>query len=209
MDRTLVRAHTARLYTRYRRARGEVGVGYSVRVGWWLLCYSLGLVDAPSVARRALAEYAGASEAEHAESCRRWFPEYVLPHVTPEGRRAVARHRAAGERVLLVTGATRYIAGPLAEELGIEDLVCSEVEVDPQGTFTGRVHEPLCFAEGKLERARRALRERGERLEDATFYSDSITDLPLLAAVGEPVAVNPDLRLRRVAEQRGWRVERW
>ena len=88
-------------------------------------------------------------------------------------------------------------------------MLASELEVDREGRFTGRFEEPLCFGVGKIERARRLAHEIGFDLRDATFYSDSYTDLPLLEHVREPVVINPDMRLARVAKKRGWRVERW
>ncbi|MEO5728482.1 MAG: haloacid dehalogenase-like hydrolase, partial [Byssovorax sp.] len=77
------------------------------------------------------------------------------------------------------------------------------------GIFTGRAEAPLCLGEGKVVRAERLARALGFRLEDAIFYTDSISDLPLMERVAEPVAINPDPRLRRLAERRGWRIERW
>src|SRR5690606_34397489 len=114
-----------------------------------------------------------------------------------------------GDLVAIVTGATRYAAEPLAEELGIEHVVCTRLDVSPSGRFTGRVEQPMCYGAGKIALARKVADAHGLRLEEATFYSDSITDLPLLEAVAEPVAVNPDARLARVARARGWPVERW
>jgi phosphoserine phosphatase len=87
--------------------------------------------------------------------------------------------------------------------------VASELEIDDQGIFTGRFVPPLAIGEGKVVRAERFASEMGIALEEATFYSDSFTDLPLLERVKVPVVVNPDLRLRRAALRRGWRIERW
>jgi phosphoserine phosphatase len=75
--------------------------------------------------------------------------------------------------------------------------------------LTGTFERPLCYGAGKLERARALVHSLGSTLEQAVFYTDSITDLPLLEAVGQPVAVNPDPRLRRVARRRGWPIEDW
>ena len=74
---------------------------------------------------------------------------------------------------------------------------------------TGSFNRPLCYGAGKLERAKALLNALGARLDQVAFYTDSITDLPLLEAVGHPIAVNPDARLRRVARQRGWLIEDW
>lgn len=108
-----------------------------------------------------------------------------------------------------MTGASPYAARPLARRLGIPHVVASELEVDPNGLFTGRFVDPLCYGKGKIVRATRLAEEHGFVLGESTFYSDSYTDLPLLEAVAEPVIVNPDPRLERVARKRGWRIEAW
>jgi HAD superfamily hydrolase (TIGR01490 family) len=209
MDRTLVLRDTASLYMRYRHDIGEASMKDRLQVGWWLLQYTFGVIDAERVAEQALMSYRGKAERWMEETCRDWFGRYVLQHVATTGRRAVRRHLEAGHVVAIVTGATRYAAEPLAVELGIEHVVCTELEVSPDGTFTGKVRRPLCYGAGKIERARAWSDRLGFELRDATFYSDSITDLPLLENVERPVVVNPDLRLRRVARARGWPIEHW
>ena len=138
-----------------------------------------------------------------------WFRRWVEPHVCDLGRRAVERHRERGDLLAIVTGASPYVARPLGRRLGIPNIVASELEVDGEGRFTGRFGAPLCIGHGKVERTRCAAADLGFALEEATFYSDSYTDLPLLELVAEPVVVNPDPRLRRTAVKRGWRVETW
>jgi phosphoserine phosphatase len=96
----------------------------------------------------------------------------------------------------------------LARELGIDHVLATELEVQG-GHFTGKLRAPMGYGHGKLVLAERLAAAQGFALDDATFYSDSITDLPLLERVREPVAVNPDARLRRLARQRGWRIETW
>jgi HAD superfamily hydrolase (TIGR01490 family) len=209
MDRTLIRTDTATLYTRYRRDRGEASWRDGMRVAWWLLQYTAGVIDAQRVARQALADFRGKREDWMITSCEEWFQGYVLKHVCEGGREAVRRHREAGEFVAIVTGATPYAAKPLARELGIEHVVCTELEVDEAGCFTGELKEPMCYGSGKIELACRIAEQHGFALEEATFYSDSITDLPMLERVRTPVCINPDARLKRIASRRGWRVERW
>jgi HAD superfamily hydrolase (TIGR01490 family) len=124
------------------------------------------------------------------------------------GRSAVQRHTEDGDFVAIVTGATPYAALPLARELGIEHVVATHLEVEG-GRFTGRIQQPMSYGQGKVVLTERLAAEQGFSLEESTFYSDSITDLPLLERVRTPVVVNPDRRLRRVADQRGWRIEQW
>lgn len=207
MDRTLVRRDTATLYLRYQRDIGEVGSWESLQGAWWVLLYTFGICNAPRVAEKALRRYQGRVEVQLFESCQVWYEGYVRPHVSDVARQVVERHRADGDLVAIVTGALRFAVQPLARELGVDHVACSEVEVE-DGKLTGRPRQ-LCFGVSKVELARRVVQEEGCSLEDATFYTDSITDLPLLERVREPVVVNPDARLRRLAARRGWRSERW
>ncbi len=209
MDRTLVRRETATLYVNYMRRRGEAGLRDLARVTFWVAQYTLGVIDAPAVARQAARELEGLPESTMQARCEDLFFRDVERYVSEVGRRRVIEHRARGDLLAIVTGATPYVVRPLGRRLGIEEIVSSVLEVTGDGRFTGRFVEPLCYGEGKLARARELAVRRGFRLEEATFYSDSLTDLPLLEAAGEPVAVNPDLRLARVAKKRGWRIERW
>jgi putative phosphoserine phosphatase/1-acylglycerol-3-phosphate O-acyltransferase len=209
MDRTLISVDTARLYTQFRRDRGEASLRDVIQVAWWAMQYTAGVIDAPRVAEQALTRFRGQSERWLIEQTEGWFGEYVLPEVQKAGREAVQRHKSEGHVVGIATGATIYAAGPLARELDIDLVICTELEVDSEGLFTGKVISPLCYAEGKLERSRRAAERLGFSLEESYFYTDSITDVPLIEAVKEPVIVNPDKKLRKLAKERGWRVEAW
>jgi phosphoserine phosphatase len=88
-------------------------------------------------------------------------------------------------------------------------VICSELEIDLEGCFTGQIVEPLCYGPGKIERTLKVAERVGFRLDEASFYSDSITDLPLLEVVKAPIVINPDRRLRRIAVKRGWPIEAW
>ena len=209
MDRTLLRKETASLYVRYQVAIGEAALRDLAKTLYWVGKYTFGLLDAEKVAAAALLDLAGTSETAMAARCDDWFRGWVEPHITDGGRRAVRRHQEAGDLCAIVTGASPYAAWPLARRLGIEHVVSSVFEVDERGLFTGRPERPLAFGAGKVVRAERLAARLGFRLEDAIFYSDSVSDLPLLERVAVPVAVSPDPRLRRVALERGWRIEIW
>lgn len=209
MDRTLVRKETASLYVRYQRSIGEARRRDMLRVIYWVTQYTMGMIDAPDVAARVARSLEGMPESVMAARCDDWFRRYVETHVCDLGRRAVERHRERGDLLAIVTGASPYAAHPLARRLRIPHVVASELEVADNGSFTGKFVDPLCYGTGKIVRAKRLAEQHGFALEEATFYSDSFTDLPLLEAVAEPVIVNPDPRLERLAKRRGWRIEAW
>ncbi len=209
MDRTLLRVETASLYVRYQRDIGEATWRDMLKTTYWVGQYTLGILDAPKVAKRVIGTIRGLPETVMAARCDDWFARYVEQHITDGGREAVRRHQEAGELCAIVTGASPYASWPLARRLRIEHVVSTVFEVDGEGRFTGLPEPPLCLGAGKVQRAERFARAQGFHLEDAIFYTDSATDLPLLERVAERVIVNPDRRLRKVAEERGWRIERW
>jgi HAD superfamily hydrolase (TIGR01490 family) len=209
MDRTLLRVETASLYVRYQRDIGEATSRDLARTLFWVAQYTLGILDTTKVAEKTLTTLRGTCEIALAARCDDWFSRYVEPHITDAGREAVRRHRAAGDVCAIVTGTSPYASWPLARRLQIDHVVSSVFEIDEDRRFTGRPVYPLCIGDGKLLRAEELAHKLGFRLEEATFYTDSVSDLPLLSRVAVPVAVNPDPRLRRIAERRGWRVERW
>lgn len=209
MDKTILSRNSAELYIRWQRARGEATAWDQIKLASWLLQYGVGLLDAPRVARKLVAGYAGTSEEVLRARCREWFSESVRDFIAPSARRAVEAHKARGDLTAIVTASTYYASEPLQGELGLDLTIATELEIDEQGRLTGRYVEPLCYGEGKVERARRRLAELGYSVSEASFYSDSVTDLPLFEVVGSRTAVNPDRKLARIARARGWNVERW
>lgn len=141
-----------------------------------------------------------------------WHQEFmqrkIRPIVLPRGRALVDGHREQGHVCVIVTATNRFVTGPIAREFGVEHLIATEPEV-AEGEFTGRVHGVPSFREGKVTRLEAWLAERGVKWGDVTesfFYSDSLNDLPLLARVSRPVAVDPDDTLRAHAQLQGWPI---
>jgi HAD superfamily hydrolase (TIGR01490 family) len=121
----------------------------------------------------------------------------------------LAKHRGAGDEILLVTATNEFVTEPIAKRFGIAHLIAVQLETGADGWYTGRWRGTPSFKEGKVERVRQWLSERGKTWDDvshSTFYSDSMNDLPLLEHVNEPVATNPDANLRALATERGWKV---
>jgi len=141
-----------------------------------------------------------------------WHREFMRVKVRPmmgdKARELVARHKAAGDLCMIITATNSFVTAPIAREFGVADLIATDPE-EKDGEFTGRVAGMPSFREGKVVRMENWLAEHEwswESFDETWFYSDSLNDLPLLAKVRHPVAVDPDATLRAHAERQGWAV---
>jgi HAD superfamily hydrolase (TIGR01490 family) len=206
VDYTVLNASSSVLYVKYMRRHGRLGPLDMLRVGWYVILYRTAVIDFARVIAQVARTAAGESEPETRAFCDRWFDEVVAGHVSEDARQCIEEHRAQGHRPVLLSAATQYVNRPLAENLGLgEDFLCTQLEVD-DGVLTGRLIEPACYGAGKLYWARQLAAKERIDLAASYFYSDSYSDLPMLRAVGRPVAVNPDPRLRRHAQRAGWPI---
>jgi HAD superfamily hydrolase (TIGR01490 family) len=209
LDKTLISRNSATLWIRFELAAGRVTRWQALHALTYVVRYSLGAVDMEDAIRRSVASIAGQPEAELRERALRFYDALVRPLYRPGAAAAIAAHRAAGDRLVLLTSSSNYVSELVCRDLELDDYLCNRFEVDAAGRYTGRPIEPLCFGSGKVELAARHAERSRLSLADAVFYTDSISDLPMLEAVGRPVAVHPDPRLRRAAKQRGWEIVEW
>ncbi len=207
VDRTLLRVHSGSLFIRWRRRIGALSRLDAVRLQGWLLQSYLGVLDAPQVSTRVLSLFCGESERQFAADCRGWFAEELSREISSEARSRVKAYQLQGVRVVLLSAATRYVCEPLADALGITDIICSTLEVEGD-RFTGTVRD-LCYGKGKVIMAEQWAERTQQALAGSAFYSDSISDLPMLERVDRPHVINPDPRLYLYAKVRGWPIETW
>ncbi|MBK8182051.1 MAG: HAD family hydrolase [Candidatus Competibacteraceae bacterium] len=143
------------------------------------------------------------------EELLRWRAQFMLekiePIILPAAIALLEKHRTKGDTPLIITATNSFITAPIAQRLGVANLLATEVELI-DGRYTGRPLGTPCFQQGKVERLREWLRETGHNLVDSWFYTDSRNDLPLLEQVTHPVAVDPDETLARHAAERGWSI---
>lgn len=156
---------------------------------------------------KALALTAGWDQAHVRDIVAETLAEVIDPIVFDEAVDLIAAHQAAGRRVFIISTSPEEIVLPLARHLGVDEAVATRAGVDARGRYTGEV-EFYAYGPHKAERMREIAEQRGIDLAASYAYSDSVTDVPMLEAVGHPVAVNPDRDLAKVAAERGWEV-RW
>ena len=133
------------------------------------------------------------------------FIPRIAERVLPEARAALDRHAAAGEDRIIVSASPIEIVSAIADALGLEGAVGTRSEIF-DGRYTGRLDGPFCYRDGKVAEVQRLAAERGYDLSRSTAYSDSISDLPFLQCVGNPIAINADKELAAHALERGWQT---
>jgi len=168
--------------------------------------YRFDLLNMEKAYRDSLKPLIGVREEELVQFCREWFEEEVRWLIYPEARDFVRIHLNGGETVAIISNATTYAVEPLAEYLEIPHILATRLEVRG-GFFTGKYVEPLCYRQGKVFWAEKLMQELETEFTGSTFYTDSITDLPLLEYVQNPRVVNPDPKLRALAKKRGWPIQ--
>ena len=168
--------------------------------------YQDGTLDIHEYLTFALTPLAQHDDATLAQWHRHFMRDYIEPMILPPAEALIERHRRAGDTLMIITATNSFVTAPIASRLGIPHLLASEAERDNNGRYTGRPCGIPCFQQGKVQRLQQWLADNSQQLDGAYFYSDSHNDLPLLQQVDHPVAVDPDDRLRRVAEDSGWPV---
>lgn len=182
---------------------------FELAKGIWLSAlHKLNLVDIEKLLDGFILPYKGKSEQDLMALTRDWFNSYVVPSISQEAVAKIKWHKEQGHITVLLSTATQYVCNPIKEFLDLDYRINSEVEVI-NGIFTGYFVKPLCYNNGKVHYTREFERQKGIKLKQSYFYTDSISDLPMLNEVGHPIAVNPDPLLHREAKKRGWEIKTW
>ena len=205
IDHTLIAGDSGMLFIRFLLARGELRRHHLARPLYYTLLHRLNLLDIDGLFDRYADSVRGQGHDEMTAQCAEYFAAYIRPAVYPHMAAVVRYHQERGDVVALLSSATNYVAEPLAQHLGIEHLLVNRLTVR-DGRLTGEAPRPLCYGTGKRYWAERFATEHAIDLAQSYFYADSASDLPALAVVGHPRAVNPDRLLRRHARRRSWPI---
>ncbi len=142
---------------------------------------------------------------ELAKLHKEFMQAIILPIIQKKSRALIEKHREQGDTLLIITATNGFITRPIAEELGIKNLLATEPLI-VDGRYTTKVDGTPCFQEGKITRLNQWLKKNDVSMQDSMFYSDSYNDVSLLEVVDTAIAVDPDDKLREVASERDWEI---
>jgi putative phosphoserine phosphatase / 1-acylglycerol-3-phosphate O-acyltransferase len=172
------------------------------------VAYRLNLKDPVSLIDDMVGWVKGMPEKTMEELCTDVFLKELLPSINSEARSEIKDHKNKNAKLIILSSSLIPVCREVANNLGMDDVICSCLESD-KGYLTGRAKGPLCFGEEKAVRLIEYCKKNNNRLSDAWYYGDAISDIYALNTVGNPVCVNPDRQLRKAALTKGWKIVRW
>ncbi|MBX9914427.1 MAG: HAD-IB family hydrolase [Pseudomonadaceae bacterium] len=209
LDETLINGDCASLWSAYMAKLGWVdGESFLKRDSELMALYSQGLLAMEDYMTFSLSPLVGRSAEEVAHVIEPFVEDIIEPLIYSDACQCLAQHRAAGDRLLVISASGVHLVAPIAQRLGINEVLAIELE-EQHGSYSGNTTGILTYRDGKVKRLQAWLAEHAESLDGAYFYSDSRNDLPLLSQVDQPRVVNPDPTLQAHAEQAGWPILSW
>ena len=206
LDNTLIAGDSDNLWGQFLCEQGLVdSAGFGLQNEQFYRDYRAGNLDIDAYLRFALAPLRGRSMETLASWHRAFMHDKIKPIMLPRAKSLIGEHREQGHHLLVITATNAFITRPIADALGIEDLLACEAEI-VDGCYTGEPRGIPSYHAGKVTRLNHWLAERDISMDGAYFYSDSHNDLPLLERVDKPIAVDPDDALRARAQEAGWPV---
>jgi len=208
LDKTLISGFSAKEFFAERLTSGKMTPKEVMAQLGGVLVYAKGKKDFAGLAAISAKGIKGIKEEAFIKIGEDVYMKHLSASIYPESRALVDAHMSMGHTVAIVSAATPYQVRPIARDLGIEHVMCTEMELE-DGKFTGNIVDPPCWGEGKAQAGITLAEKHNLDLKKSHFYTDSNEDLPLLEIVGNPHPINPDAELSRIAFENNWAVHRF
>jgi len=209
LDNTLIGGDSDFLWGEFIGEEGIVDASvYRKKNEYFYQQYDLGTLDIYAWLNFCLEPLTRYSMTELQEFHHRFMIQKIEPILLDKAQNCINQHKERGDTVLVMTASTSFVTAPIVKKYGINHLLATEPEIK-EGRYTGGVSGIPCFQAGKIDKLMPWLQKNEETLTGSTFYSDSHNDLPLLELVDNPVAVNADKILTKIAEKKGWEILNW
>ena len=209
LDNTLIGGDSDFLWGEFIGEEGIVDANaYRKKNEYFYQQYDLGTLDIYAWLEFCLEPLTRYSMTELQELHHRFMIHKIEPILLEKAQNCINQHKERGDTVLVMTASNSFVTAPIAKKYGINQMLATEPEIKA-GRYTGGVSGIPCFQSGKVDKLMPWLQKNEETLTGSTFYSDSHNDLPLLELVDNPVAVNADKILTKIAEKKGWEILNW
>jgi putative phosphoserine phosphatase/1-acylglycerol-3-phosphate O-acyltransferase len=205
MDHTITWKNSGLTSVQFARKQGMIPLGFLIQGIVKIFLYRLSLMNIESWYEKNMEILRGLTLDDMDRFSRQWFETMVRKSIYREAVQLIKDHEKKGHRIAIISNSPSFFVKPLAMVLGINDTICTQVEII-DGVLTGKLIKPLCYGKGKKEYAIRWAYDNGIDLLKSYFYTDSYYDIDLMHAVGFPIATNPDHKMRKAALQNNWQI---
>jgi HAD superfamily hydrolase (TIGR01490 family) len=205
LDRTIIRSNSGKTLIWYALKKGLMSKVNLVKGISLSILFKLNLRNHIKIIGTITNWLKGVPESTINELSAEIFRNNLFDSINPEIETEITSHRKNNAGCVILSASILPICQTIADYLMFDDIICSNLEVD-NGIFTGRPSGKFCFGEEKVVRLLEYCKLNSIDLESSWYYGDSISDLPVLSIVGNPICVNPDRKLKRVADKRGWQI---
>lgn len=168
--------------------------------------YKLGLLSEKRMAYSLIKFYKNKELTFFAAQADDFYHNLLKPRLIPGTIERLKFHKNEGHYLVIASGSIRYYLEPAADDLGFDNIVCTDLEYGPDGLLTGRPVGQICIGDYKRELAEQLAKKEKIDLRKSFAYGNNGADIPLLKLVGNPVAVQPSSRLRRLAQKHNWPI---
>lgn len=208
-DKTLLEVESGRLGIQWLRDRRMLPPGYILKIQLANFFYKRRLLSEERMVRILLTFYKERRFLDFQKGAENFYREYLKPHLAPRILSRVRFHKKEGHRLILISGSVRYMLEPVIKDLEFDYLLCTNLEVGPDGRMTGKPKGLVCVDHNKKKLTLTLAESIGLDLANSFAYGNHQSDLPLLEIVGHPHAVEPTDILKKVARQRSWPILRF
>jgi HAD superfamily hydrolase (TIGR01490 family) len=208
LDHTIIGTNSGKALIRYAYKKG-VMTRLDLLKGMYLsMLYKLDIKETVTIINSMVKWLKGVSEESLNNLSSEIFKDYILNSIYREVQPEINRHKNNGGKVVILSSAIYPICHRVAEHLEIDDVICSNLE-SINGVYTGFPEGSFCFGKEKTVRLNKYCNENNINPINSWYYGDAISDLSVLSSVGNPVCINPDKKLNKVASEKGWRILHW
>lgn len=208
LDETILSINSGRAIVKESYKRSIMGKRWLAKAMYLSVLYKTNIKNTLKIIYEMISWLEGFSEQAFenlsSDVCAHILVQRIHQEVVPE----LNMHRKQNARLVILSSALKPVCARIAESLDMDDVICTELEV-ADGIFTGRPVGKPCFEEVKAERLKSYCEKHRSDPKDAWYYGDSIADRHVLGIVGNPVCVNPDKKLKRIAQERKWKISEW
>ena len=205
-DETLISVNSSKIGFKWLYEHGMLSRAFILKVMIAVFLNRRNIISEKRMADVMITFYKDKKLADFKAGASEFYFDYLKPHLAPKIVEKLEFHREKGHILVIVSGSIRYYLEPAAKDLGIQHLVCTDLEENSNGLLTGKAKGQVCIGNHKKELTLKLVNKLMIDLENSYAYGDNQADIPLLKLVGNPVAVEPSATLKKVAQKNNWPI---